>query len=95
MASLSNPAQVADYSVPINGTAAGTACPFNASRSFLMIQASGTAVFSFTNSTPVSGSAGCYSLTSAMAPLLFSPVVPNSPIYYGAAGSGELIITQG
>lgn len=95
MASLSNPAQVFDYSVTLAGTAI-TACPYNANRSFLMIQlASGTgAVFSFTNPTPVTGSAGCYNLGTGQPPLLFSPVVPNSALYLGA-GTGQVTVSQG
>jgi hypothetical protein len=95
MASLSNPAQVGDYSVALAGTT-GTACVQNLSRSFLMIQYVGTAsgIFSFTNPTPASGSAGCFVLGTNSPPVVFSPVVPNGPVYYSGA-SGELVITQG
>lgn len=95
MASLSNPAQVYDSSVALGGTV-GTACPLNPNRSFLMVQYTGTtqAVFSFTNPNPVAGSAGCFQLGTGLGPLLFSPVVPNGPIYYSGT-SGELVISQG
>lgn len=94
MASLSNPAQIYDYSVTL-GTAT-MACPANSSRSFLMIQNTGTstAVFSFTNPAPGAGSAGCFQLGSGSPPLLFSPVVPNGPLYVQGTG-GELVIAQG
>ena len=95
MAYLSNPAQCGDYSVTLGGTN-GTACAANTARSFLMIQNTGTssAVISFTNNTPVAGSAGCFVLGSGSAPLMFSPVVPNGPVYYSGTG-GELVILQG
>jgi len=96
MASLSNPAKVYDNSLAMSGTAYGTACAQNTSRSFLMIQyqGAGTGLFSFTNPSPGTGSTGVFGLTTAMAPLLFSPVVPDGPVYLGT-GTGTFMLTQG
>lgn len=97
MASLSNPAQVYNSSIAL-GTAVGTACPFNASRSFLMLQNLGagtsTVAVSFTNNNPAPGSPGCFNLYGSAPPLVFSPVVPNGPLYVGT-GTGTLAILQG
>jgi len=98
MASLSNPAKVYDSSIAL-GTAAGTACAVNASRSFLMVQYVGgtttsSCAVSFTNPSPGFGSAGCFTLWGSAPPLVFSPVVPDGPLYVGT-GTGTLAVTQG
>ena len=96
MASLSNPAHVYDSSTALSGTAYTTACGQNTSRSFLAIQyqGTGTAYFSLTNPSPANGAAGAFALAGYAPPLVFSPVVPDSPVYLGT-GTGTFIVTQG
>lgn len=89
MASLNIPCHCQDATTTMTG-AAQQVLPANTSRSFLMIQApaaTNNVTFSFTNANPTVGGPGCFTLLAGSGPLIFSPQVPDGPLYiFGAAG---------